>query len=66
MKFTLSRGELANPVWMKLEEHLKAKLADLRLQNDDPSGTDTDVKTARRRGRIAELKELLDLGKPVQ
>ncbi len=46
----------SNPLWMRLEKHLRERLAELRARND----ADNDpVQTARLRGRIAELKDLL-------
>jgi len=48
------------PTWAKLERHLNMRLASLREQNDGDSDA---VATATRRGRIAEVKYLLVLGK---
>lgn len=44
---------------MRLHAHYTQRLADLRVQND---GDKDDIWTARQRGRIAEIKILLDLG----
>lgn len=52
---------------MKLEKYLQERLAIHRRQNDDPGGLESEIMTARRRGRIAELKEILALGdKPAE
>ena len=59
----LSDGERISAVWLKIEAHLKAKLEMLRVKND---GALSAEDTARLRGRIMEVKSLLELGeKPV-
>jgi hypothetical protein len=51
-------------LWMKLAKHLEQRLDILRKQNDGPM---TPEETERQRGRIAEVKSLLTLGKePIQ
>ena len=57
----LTQHEQQDPVWMKLKDHLEKKLTDLRKQNDSDMPED---KTIKLRGRIFELKKLLDLGNP--
>lgn len=52
----LNQTERDSALWKKLQAHFEARLATLRARNDaelDP------VKTARLRGRIAELKTTL-------
>lgn len=54
----LEKHETQTPLWMKIEEHLKARIETLRRMND----ADLDpAKTARIRGRIAEARRLLSL-----
>lgn len=48
--------------WQRVRAHLTARLQQLREEND--SG-DAEI-TAKRRGRIAEIKELLALDKTAQ
>ena len=50
--------EKQGAVWMKLSAHLNARLALLRRQNDDDKD---EIKTARLRGRIAEVQMILGL-----
>ena len=45
--------------WLKLKERYEARLATLRAQNDSELD---ERKTARLRGRIAEVKAFLSLG----
>lgn len=61
MKFELTAGDLLTPAVIRLEKHLQEKLVGYRQKNDDPGGTMDDKATARHRGRIAELKEILAL-----
>lgn len=49
-----------NPLWLKLKPHLEQRLAYLRTQND---GDADATKTANLRGRIAEVKAMLQLDK---
>ena len=58
--FELGAGERRSPTWIALEEHYTKRLADLRAQNDTPKD---ELATAMLRGKIAEVKELLKLGK---
>lgn len=58
----LTDEERASPAWQKLRRYMEDELATLRIAND---ASDLDpISTARLRGRIAELKTLLALGKP--
>lgn len=61
---TLSKAERNDPLWLKLKADYESRLAQLRASNDkDMSETDT----AKLRGRIAELRRIIDMGaeKPV-
>ncbi len=56
--FRLPLADRNTSTWIAIRAHLSARIDALRVTND----TDQDeVKTARLRGRIAELKSLLDL-----
>lgn len=56
--FFLTADERMTPVWRKLVKHMEAKLDELRQSNDGDYG---EVTTAKLRGRIAMLKELIAL-----
>ncbi len=56
--FELTPADKHSPTWMRLKEHLNARLQTLRIQNDAEA---TPEQTANRRGRIAEIKFLLTL-----
>lgn len=58
--FRLKTHERGSEVWISLERHLTERLQTLRQQND---ANQTDESTAYLRGRIAEIKALLNLGK---
>ena len=45
-------------LWQRMRAHLETRLAVLRQEND---GSSDELTTAKRRGRIAEIKELLAL-----
>lgn len=55
----LDTHERRSAAGVKLAEYLEQRLADHRAMNDDEKNT--DVETAVLRGRIAELKNLLNL-----
>lgn len=57
----LTELEMQSAVWLKLRAHMESKLSELRSTND---GNLPHDETSRLRGRIAQLKELLTLGKP--
>lgn len=58
--FRLSHAERHSQVWHAIEAHLNERLASLRAQNDSrKSLEDTEFL----RGRIAEIKALIDAGK---
>jgi len=58
--FTLTAADRESPLWRRFEAHLNERLAVLREQNDADKTPDA---TAHIRGRIAELKTLLDLAR---
>lgn len=58
---TLTPGEQQSPVWQKLKAHYEERLHILRAENDAAM---PEVRTANQRGRIAEIKALLQLGEP--
>lgn len=60
-EFKLTEGEVHSPAWQKVEKYLRHKLAVKRIENDDGGGHLSEMQTAKLRGRIAELKELLAL-----
>ena len=60
----LTEAEKNSDVWAKIRTHLQEKLAKYREQNDN--SVLGDVETARLRGRIAEVKALLDIEKEPQ
>jgi hypothetical protein len=57
----LNATEAQSPLWLKIKAHLEERLVEARLSND---GEHDVVKTARLRGRIAELKRIMALDKP--
>lgn len=58
----LDPHELHSPLWMKIEAKLKERLSILRARND---GDLNEIETARLRGRIDAVKELLALSETV-
>jgi hypothetical protein len=59
-KFHLTREERASPLWARVREILEERIAKHRLANDSDRPPE---ETAKLRGRIAELKDLLKLEK---
>lgn len=55
----LEEHEINSPLWQKLKKHYETKLDSLRAAND---GDSTEIQTARRRGRIQEIKNILSAG----
>ncbi len=53
----LDRQDLQSPAWLKLKEHLEARLVERREYNDGQ--TLNDVETAGIRGEIKEIKRIL-------
>lgn len=58
MKVEFLESDFTSPTWLRLKEHLEARLKDLRAQNDGRLDAD---ETARMRGRIFEIKAFLAL-----
>lgn len=56
----ITDADRRSPLWRKIEKHIEARTAELRVTNDALSLPERD--TAVIRGRIAELKNLLALG----
>lgn len=56
----LARHDIETALWRKLEEYIEQRMDVLRKTND---GDLDALQTARLRGRIAELKNLLALSK---
>jgi hypothetical protein len=61
-RFKLNQLEAQTPLWFAIRTHYEQRLAALRAQNDsmalDP------IKTAELRGRISEIKGVLQFDKP--
>ena len=55
----LTPSDIHSALWRKLEEHLNARLLILRARNDGNLSAD---ETAKLRGRIAEIKNMIELG----
>lgn len=54
----LTDSERISACWVKVEKHIKAEIELLRLKNDAEMD---QIATARLRGRIFQLKQLLNL-----
>ncbi len=57
----LTEQERGSALWAKIKKHYEARLQELREENDSDKD---DIKTAKQRGRIAEVKLVLGLDKP--
>lgn len=55
----LTPDDRNSKTWDRIAAHIAARIQELRVEND--SFSDHEV-TTKRRGRVAELKELLRLG----
>lgn len=60
LPFVLTIEEKRSAFWRKLEDYCEDRLEVLRKENDADR---SEIETARLRGRIAELKSLISLGK---
>lgn len=60
-KFELSESDKRSPFWLNFKAHLESELQVYRERND--SDLDAEA-TAKARGRIAMLKDLIRLGEP--
>ena len=58
--FKLEPQDRTSPLWVRLEAHLRQALAEQRLMND---ATMPVERTENIRGRIAQIKLLLDAGR---
>lgn len=58
--FYLSDRHRNSETWREIEAYASKRLAELREQNDHPT---PEAQTACLRGRIAELKALLSIGR---
>lgn len=57
-RFKLEPHDRMNPLWLRLEKHMRHRLGELRATND---ASVPPERTENLRGRIAQLKELLAL-----
>lgn len=57
--FKLDHEQLNSTAWMSIKSHIQGRISDLRISND--ANLDL-VATSNVRGRIAELKKLLEIG----
>lgn len=57
LHFKLSMGERASPLWLRMRAHLELLLESERRKND---GNLDPQETARVRGRISMLKQVID------
>jgi hypothetical protein len=55
----LTRTEAASGLWQRIEEHLKARLAEKRAENDHDKDA---IATAKLRGALSEIKAFLAIG----
>lgn len=60
-EFRLTEIEAASAVWARIKTHLEERLRILREKNDTPLNP---IETARVRGEIKAVKQLLDVGQP--
>lgn len=58
--FILTPDERDSRIWKRLMAHFNERLETLRVQND---GVRAETETAHLRGRITELKRIIDLNK---
>lgn len=60
-EFKLSKDEVHSAIWAKIKAHLEQRLDEYRRKNDGNLPPDA---TAKLRGRIASLKDVLGIGDP--
>lgn len=58
--FVVDAADRQNPLWQRLERHLKQRIESLRLQNEQDAD---ERKTANLRGQIRALRSLLGAAK---
>lgn len=56
---TLTEQERNDPLWLKVKAELESRLNQLRKDNDKDMN---ESATAKLRGRISEVKRILDMG----
>jgi hypothetical protein len=61
MEINFNDADRNSSTWNKIRRHYEARLETMRRKND---GVLTPEETARLRGRIAEIKNLLAIGDP--
>lgn len=61
MNQLLTEGEKLSSTWVKLKAYMEKRIETLRIRND---GNFNDVETAKLRGQIHVLKELVALDSP--
>lgn len=61
-RFKLNQIEANTPLWFSMRAHYEARLNSLRIQNDTLAFD--AIRTAEIRGRIAEVRALLNIDKP--
>lgn len=59
--FHLSSGDLLSPTWIKLKKYMEARINTLHSRNDSDLNP---IATARLRGEIASLKNLMAAAMP--
>jgi hypothetical protein len=57
----LTKEDFLTPTWLRLKEHYEVRLIELRTSNDRTLAIED---TAKLRGRIAEVKNILALDRP--
>lgn len=55
----LDSNDRQSPTWRKLKTYMESRLIELRLKNDNDM---SEISTAKLRGSLMELKNLLALG----
>ncbi len=58
----INDAQALNPMWQALRAHYTARLAQLRIENDNPALSEKETTVLR--GRIAECRALLDMDSP--
>lgn len=62
MSFQFTPSDINSSLWHRLKQYLESRRSELRAEND--SMTLDERQTANKRGRIAEISELLDAANP--
>jgi hypothetical protein len=61
-RFELTESERHSAFWGRLMKHFEDRLSLLRAQND---ANKDEMETAMQRGKIAEIKRILELDNPI-